>query len=734
MLRPVLSLRARLITLAVVATAPLAVLASSAAWELADSRDGAPMDQARLHDLAQLLGLGLTLAMALSLLIAGIGIHRLVLRKVAALEDAAARIRAGEMGVTSGLGGDCGEFGRLARTFDSMAGALDQRMKSFQHTLRESELRFMQLAGTAPTGIFRLDVEMRLTYANPWFQRLTGRSESELLGRTWMTCVHPEDRPWVEEVVARTGARNTELELRECRLVQPSGAVVWVLVRDTPELDAQGRTAGRIGTVVDVSTLKQVTEALRDSEERFRKLARIAPVGIFRTNSGGSITYANDSLASILGRPKHELKGMQWRDMRYADSTDRIHGQQEVRLCRPDGRDVWVLVSEVTDRDLRGEPVGHIGIMADITGQMLAREALRASEERFRVALKHSRVSVCAYDTDLRYILLFNGPPGTENAEGRRAIDIYDAEGGARLTVMQREVLRTGCSQRDIVSLGCADGPHVVDVWYEPVMDESGSVTGLVGAAVDITAEVGMQRELIEAREQAERANEAKSRFLAAASHDLRQPFQAMRLFRAALTPHLTDPRAEIVAGKLDEAMNAGEQLLNTLLDVSTLEAGIVTARPVPVSAADLLDRLAREFQPQVEARDLRFKVASRAATIVTDPVLLERMLRNLLHNAVRYTEQGGILIGARRRGDRLVFQVVDTGLGIPADQQEKVFEDFYQIGNASRDRTRGLGLGLSVVARMARLLDHPVTLRSLAGRGSVFSVSVPLSPERHAA
>ena len=120
--------------------------------------------------------------------------------------------------------------------------------------------------------------------------------------------------------------------------------------------------------------------------------------------------------------------------------------------------------------------------------------------------------------------------------------------------------------------------------------------------------------------------------------------------------------------------------------------------------------------------------VVTRPALITTDAVLLERMLRNLLHNAVRYTEAGGILVGARRRGDHLLFQVVDTGIGIAATQQDKVFEDFYQVGNPGRDRTRGLGLGLSVVARMARLLNHPVSLRSMPGRGSVFSVSVPLA------
>ena len=733
MMPPSLSLRARLLTLAVVAMAPVAVLLTLAVWSLARSADSHPLDQAALHDLAQAMAFSLAAALALGLVIAGVGIHWLVLRKVAQLERAASRIRAGEIGVTSGLATDCGEFGRLARTFDSMAGALDQRARSFQHSLRESEARFTQMAGAAPTGIFRLDPHFRLTYANPWFLTLMGRPEGEMLGRSWLNCVHPDDRPWVGDIVERARARDTELELRECRILRPDGSVVWVLVRDTPEYDAAGRVAGRIGTVVDVSTLKRVTEALRDSEERFRKLARIAPVGIFRADTAGACTYANNTMASILGRPKHDLRGHDWRDLLSPDAPEPPpgkDGQHEVQLRRADGRDVWVLINEVVERDLRGVAVGRIGTMADITGQILAREALRASEERFRVGLKHSRVTVTAYDAELRYIWMFNGLPGTESAVGRCASDLYEAEGAGRLIALQRAVLSTGVGRRDTIRLVCRNSGsvHEVDVWYEPMMDEHGAIVGLVGAAVDITEERRLHEELVAARESAERANEAKSRFLAAASHDLRQPFQAMRLFRAALSPFLTDPRAEGVASKLDEAMNAGEQLLNTLLDVSTLEAGIVNAKPGPVSAADLLERLAREFQPQVEARGLRFKVVTRPALITTDAVLLERMLRNLLHNAVRYTEKGGILVGARRRGDHLLFQVVDTGIGIAATQQDKVFEDFYQVGNPGRDRTRGLGLGLSVVARMARLLNHPISLRSMPDRGSVFSVSVPLA------
>jgi len=721
-----LSLRTRLLTLAAIASAPMVALSALVGFALFDD------ESTSLGSLS----LGLTVAPLMSLAIAWVGIHRMVLRKMEALESAAARIRAGELGVTSGLAGDPGEFGRLARTFDSMAKALDQRVESFRKTLRESENRFRQMARAAPTGIFRVDAQMRLTYANPWFLALAGRREENMLGNSWLPCVHPDDRPWVADICERAQSRGVEMELRECRLVRPNGSVVWVLVRDLPEWDETGQITGRIGSVVEVTTLKEVTEALRESEERFRKLARIAPVGIFRADVTGACTYANDSLAQILGQSKHALKGRDWRDCLPAGHPrpNLGDGARELRLHRADGHDVWVLVHEVIERDLRGDPVGRIGTMADITGQIMAREALRLSEERFRVALKHSRVTVFAYDRELRYTFLFNGFPGTENAIGLRASDLYDGEDVGRIMALQRQVFATGVGCRDVFHLTCRGSSYVSDVWYEPARDDSGAIVGLVGAAVDITAERQLREELIKAREEAERANEAKSRFLAAASHDLRQPFQAMRLFRAALAPFLTDPRAEAVVSKLDEAMTAGEQLLKALLDVSTLEAGIISPKPIPVSAAELIERLGREVQPQVEARGLRMRILARPALVMTDPVLLERMLRNLLHNAVRYTDRGGILIGARRRGDHLLFQVVDTGIGIPEEEQAKVFEDFYQVGNPGRDRSRGLGLGLSVVERMARLLGHTVSVRSVPDKGSVFSVAVRLAQNQTAA
>jgi PAS domain S-box-containing protein len=615
----------------------------------------------------------------------------------------------------------------------AVGSALREREAEHQVSLHLSETLFEQKARAAPTGIFRLDSQFRLTYANPWCLDLMGRSEEEMRALGLAGCIHPEDRPWVLEMMERARTRDVELDLPECRILRPDGTVVWVLVRDALERDAARRVSGRVGTVVDVTTLKQTTEALRESDERFRKLARIAPVGIFRTDPEGGCTYANEALVATLRLPPDQLRGLDWRSLVHPhdrSKLDRLEGAvpRELRLRRPDGREVWVLVREVTERDRHGNVLGHIGTLFDITGQIMAREALRMSEERFRVALKHSPVMVFAQDLDFRFTWVFNAPPGADGLLGNTINDHLMAEDVVELAAIKREVLTTQCSRRHEIAGNFQGGERCMDVWYEPMLDEQGVVTGLVGAALDITEERKLQAALRLAREEAERANEAKSRFLAAASHDLRQPFQAMRLFRSALTPWLADPKAAAVTAKLDEAMTAGEQLLTALLDVSTLEAGIVTPNFGRIAAEDIVERLVREFQPQAASQGLTLKHHIRPGAVVTDSVLLERILRNLLHNAVRYTERGGILIATRRRGGHLLFQVWDTGMGIPADKQLKVFEDFYQVGNPGRDRSRGLGLGLSVVARTARLLGHEVALSSREGRGSVFTVSVKLA------
>jgi signal transduction histidine kinase/ActR/RegA family two-component response regulator len=230
------------------------------------------------------------------------------------------------------------------------------------------------------------------------------------------------------------------------------------------------------------------------------------------------------------------------------------------------------------------------------------------------------------------------------------------------------------------------------------------------------------------AREQAEQANVAKSRFFAAASHDLRQPLHSLGLFASALDEQLTSPQAREKARGIRESITALESLFDALLDLSRLDAGIITVQPRNVALQALFDRMAREFHVEAVERDLRLRFMPTRAVVRTDPLLLQRVLTNLVSNALRYTPRGGVVVGVRRRKGRASIEVCDTGVGIAADKQALVFEEFYQVSNPGRDRRRGLGLGLAIVRRLALLLDHPLTLVSTPGRGTAFRIELPFA------
>jgi signal transduction histidine kinase/CheY-like chemotaxis protein len=226
----------------------------------------------------------------------------------------------------------------------------------------------------------------------------------------------------------------------------------------------------------------------------------------------------------------------------------------------------------------------------------------------------------------------------------------------------------------------------------------------------------------------AEDASSAKSRFLAAASHDLRQPVHALSLFVAALRPRVTDPEASRMLDHIDTSVQAMGGLFNGLLDISRLDAGVVEVSADTFAIQPLLERICRDFAPQAEAKQIDLRLRASKAAVLTDPILVERIVRNIVANAIAYTDSGRVLVGCRRRGRSAIVQVWDTGRGIPKEEQGRIFQEFYQVGNSERDRSRGVGLGLAIVKRLTALLHHPLTLRSWPGRGTVFSLELPFS------
>lgn len=233
--------------------------------------------------------------------------------------------------------------------------------------------------------------------------------------------------------------------------------------------------------------------------------------------------------------------------------------------------------------------------------------------------------------------------------------------------------------------------------------------------------------ELAQARAEAEAAGRSKSKFLAAASHDIRQPVQSLVLLAGALSRRLVNHPAHILVAQIEQSLGALRLLLDGLLDISRLDAGVVEPTVQAFPIGDMLTRLRQDYASRASQKGLRLRISSCSVWVSSDPALLERILRNLIENAVRYTRTGGILVGCRRAGDVLRVEVHDTGIGIAPAHRSAIFDEFYQVGNPERDRDKGLGLGLAIVRRLAGLLGHRLNVRSVVGRGTCFSLDVPV-------
>lgn len=299
----------------------------------------------------------------------------------------------------------------------------------------------------------------------------------------------------------------------------------------------------------------------------------------------------------------------------------------------------------------------------------------------------------------------------------------------AQLASMSSRLLTLDDSSFAILSVGCA--LFVAGQSAQALVAQRTSRESLIlrFENFDLIERLKVESENAElARGKAEEANLAKSKFLAAASHDLRQPVHAQELFLEVLArSNLSDFQGKIL-NNARAASQASAQMLNTLLDFSRIEAGVVEPQIRSFHLQPLLNKLENELGSQADNKKIVYRCRETQLAVDSDESLLELMLRNLITNAIRYTETGGLLVGCRKRGKKVVIEVFDTGIGIEPSQQREIFQEFHQLGNPERDRLKGLGLGLAITQGLAQSLDHSVTLSSRPGRGSVFRISLPLA------
>ena len=301
---------------------------------------------------------------------------------------------------------------------------------------------------------------------------------------------------------------------------------------------------------------------------------------------------------------------------------------------------------------------------------------------------------------------------------------IRDNHKAHRRTFTAKPELRPMGPDLDLVGLRKDGSEFPVEISLSPVMTSSGAFVSSV--IRDVTDRKRMEMEIIAARQAAERAQKANTAFLAAASHDLRQPVQALSLLNGALRRTVQDDRALEMIESQEHSLTAMTNLLNSLLDISRLDAGAVTPEIEDFPMQRLIDRLSAEFGRQASHKGLQFHSEPCAATVRSDPNLLSEIIQNLVSNAIRYTDSGNVQMNCDCRGDTCVIEVTDTGIGIEEDQLEVIFQEFHQAKTPGASK-EGFGLGLAIVRRLADLLCHDVSVESTPGKGSSFSVSMPV-------
>jgi two-component system, sensor histidine kinase len=532
------------------------------------------------------------------------------------------------------------------------------------------------------------------------------------------------------------------------------GRETWTRVAAAPLRNEAGAVTGAIMVVSDIDRTKRAEQALRESEAALR----ISEARLRHAADAARLTFADfdlvsgrlqlaENYAQVMGyRPRTPAAGGPI-DAGAASLLDHIApadragvaraakevfengaaGRLEYRVTGDDGVERWIECVANKEEGAGPRPTRAFITYLDITSRVESRNALAAAKEKADEILASIADGFYALDAQWRFVF-FNVQAERileqkrENVIGRPFFDVFPMVRDTQVHANYREVMAT---KRPL------DFEFISPilkrwVYFSAYPTREGGISVYFR---DISAQKTIEDEVVAAKSEAERANHAKSKFLAAASHDLRQPVQSLALLLAVIERQVAAvPKAVATAKMMKQALGGLNGLLTAILDISRLDAGVVEPSMESVDLEALLRRLGDEYAAKANAKGLGFRVASSDLHALADPTLLERALRNLLENALRYTPGGGVLIGLRRREKSVRIDVVDTGIGIPAEKQKEIFGEFFQLNNPGRDLGQGLGLGLAIVARLAKLMGAPVEVSSRVGCGSRFSLSLPLA------
>lgn len=365
---------------------------------------------------------------------------------------------------------------------------------------------------------------------------------------------------------------------------------------------------------------------------------------------------------------------------------------------------------------------------------------LRSIREEYRLLLDEASDPIFAFYPDGRYRYVneaFARGLGKKciDITGKHISEVFTKDEADKRFAAVKSVFENGQIQILEMRVPRPAGDHFYVTSVKPIFDDRGQVVSVICISKDITERKVVEEKLLDSVRKLEEKELAKTRFLAAAGHDLRQPVAAANLFVDALKLTSPTPRQSELIARLDQSMSIFSGLLERLLDISKFDAGLVQPKIASFDLAGLFSWMEQNFAQSALDKELRFRLyfpLSRPLIVRTDIFLLQSVLMNLVTNAIKFTSRGGILISARQRGDKVLLQVWDTGIGIAETDLPHIFDEFYQVANPQRSREAGLGLGLSICQRAMSLLGGEVRCRSQLGRGTVFELNLPLNGKPH--
>jgi PAS domain S-box-containing protein len=631
--------------------------------------------------------------------------------------------------------------GRFLRTHCILSDITER--KRIESALQRSEEKYQLAMDAVQDGLWDWNLTTGHVYYSPGWSRILGDEDSHNDYSTWANRIHPEDKPRILETLHHHLDGNTAEWKEEHRLRHANGSWVWVLGRGrVVERDLDGRPLRMIGTTTDVHERKLAEIALSQSEEKYRLLFNSVDEVIAVFDRNGIFQLLNRRAASCFDSTPEDIVGKSLTELHpgYGDKLVRriqkvigsgVSSEHEDEVESPAGmRWLFSRIYPMSNDD--GVAQSALIISKDVTDRRLIEEALQESEAKLKALINATTEdAVVLLNADLKMEVV------NERAArgfGRTVEQMIECPIG-ELMHQPIATIREECARKVI---GSGQSVRFEDQragrWYDnnmcPVFDEHGKTSAVAIFARDITERKNMEEKLAEAKKEAERANAAKSRFLAAANHDLRQPLHALRLLIEAILLHGLEAPVGNMVLDMKDALKSMEGLLNALLDISKLEAGSFQPEKQDFHVVPFLHELRGQFKAAAQDAQAQIRVAASNAILCTDPILLARIVKNFVSNAIRHAHGGSILIGCRRTAHGRRIEVWDNGPGIPPHEQQKIFDEFYQVGNPARTADQGLGLGLSIAKRMAELLKLKIGVRSTKGKGSVFSVEVPIADE----